>query len=101
MFTPNDKHDTWWDHMNCRNVDPSVFDARPNQIGRPPGSKRVPVDWSEARATCAPCTVKTQCLAYVLSMPRDYTVETDSAFVAGLTPRELDKVRTRYERSRR
>lgn len=87
--------------MACLNVDPRIFDEKAMRTGRPrkDGSTvRPQQDWTEAAETCAGCSVKQQCLEWVLAQPRPIVDKPGSRhYAAGYTPDQLEKIRRQRE----
>ena len=100
------ERNTWWDDMACKNVDPQIFDEKILRGGRPPknleaGQPWRQQDWSRAASICGRCTVRNDCLEYVMSMPVETFVGPGTrTFAAGYTPDQLDQIRRR-RRTRR
>lgn len=87
-------NEDWWQEMKCRDVDPEIFEGKITASGRV--SDLGGVSWKVAREICGYCTVRAECLDYVLSINDDFQV--DATFAAGLTPQEIARIRRKKKR---
>jgi WhiB family redox-sensing transcriptional regulator len=80
--------ETWWERGACRTVPPQIFDV-------PDFHRAQARDWSEARAVCARCPVRAECLEWVLGMEHS---EWHPFFAAGQPPERLAALRRKTRR---
>lgn len=74
--------DTWFEHAACRGVNTDVF--------FPQSRRFTATTWSQARAYCARCVVRRQCLDFALQQQQS---EDMWGMFGGMTPSERRKLR--------
>lgn len=77
----------WMDEANCNGVDPDVMFPT---MGSGRGGERTSPQVRDAKALCARCTVRAECLEYALSWPK--TLDAFGIF-GGTTPKERRLIR--------
>jgi WhiB family redox-sensing transcriptional regulator len=82
------RYDDWREHAACRDEDPELFFPL-SEIG--PGARQA----DEAKAVCARCPVREQCLEYALDNGLDHGI------FGGLTESERRRLRRGARPSRR
>lgn len=88
--------DPWWERMECRDADPTIFEEPPVPPGASRHYRRDP-KWAEpALALCARCDVRERCLEEALRYPNHGPGFHHRAVIGGMKPSEFDQLTRRW-----